>query len=131
MPKYLSIHTVSAQSNFIIMSVIKAEPVDPYLVGAIATGRPKLEVLVDETVVKADPGSAYYNGLFVKDVASIKEECSLNTDTVCFRCSFYARVTRFYWLYTHRKFRQRAAVNVVEQMMQRLRVPVVKFHLLM
>ena len=40
------------------MSIIKAEPVDPYLSVAIATGRPKLEILVDdETVVKTDPDS--------------------------------------------------------------------------
>ena len=66
------------------MSIIKAEPVDPFLSGAIATGRPKLEVLVDdETVVKTDPDSVYYNGSFVKDVSS-KNECSLNGDMVCF-----------------------------------------------
>ena len=115
------------------MSIIKAEPVDPSLSVAIPTGRPKLEVLVnDTTVVKTDPDSAYYNGLFVKDVSSVKEECSLNTDTVCFGVlsTSVAHVFTGY-TYTHRKFRQRAAVNVVEQMMQRLRVPVVKFHRLM
>ena len=76
-------HTVST-SNF-IMSLIKAEPVDPYLSVSIATGRPKMEVLVDdETVLKTDPDSVYYNGPFVKEVASVKEECSLTDDPVCF-----------------------------------------------
>ena len=71
------------------MSIIKTEPVDPYLSVAIATGRPKLEVLVDdEPVVKTEPDSVYYNGPIVKDVTSVKEECSsLNDDMVCL---FYA-----------------------------------------
>ena len=67
------------------MSIIKAEPLYPCLSVAIATGRPKLEVLVDdETVVKTDPDSVDYNGPFVKDVSSAKNECSLNGDMVCF-----------------------------------------------
>ena len=68
-----------------IMSFIEAEPVDPYIFEAIATGRPKLEISVDgETVVKTDPDSVYYNGPFVKDVASVKEEPLANDDPVCF-----------------------------------------------
>ena len=74
------------------MSIIKAEPVDPFLSVAIATGRPKLEVLFeDETVVKTDPDSVYYNGPFVEDVSSVKEE-PLNNDAVCFVLSSFLRV---------------------------------------
>ena len=74
-------HTVSSLTS--IMSIVKAEPVDPCLSVAIATGRPKLEFAVDdETVVKTDPDSVYYNGLYVKDVASVKEK-PLPNDTVC------------------------------------------------
>ena len=69
------------------MSIIKAEPVDAFLSVAIATGRPKLEIVVDETGVKADPDTVYYSGPFVKDVSSMNEECcSLNEDPVCFLC---------------------------------------------
>ena len=71
------------------MSLIKTEPADPHLSVAIATGRPKLEVLVeDETVVKTDPDSVDYRGPFVKDVTTVKEECSLNDDPVC--CSLFS-----------------------------------------
>ena len=57
--------------------------VDPCLSVAIATGLPKLEFLVDdETVVKTDPDSVYYNGPVVNEAASVKEECSLNDDPV-------------------------------------------------
>ena len=74
------------------MSIIKAEPVDPYLSVAIATGRPKLEVLVDdETVVKTDPDSVYYNGPLVEEIASVKEECSLNDDPVFLFVVFFMR----------------------------------------
>ena len=67
------------------MSIIKAEPVDPYIFDAIATDRPKLEISVDdETVVKTDPDSVYYNGPFVKDVTSVKEEPLPNDDPVYF-----------------------------------------------
>ena len=64
--------------------MIKSEPVDPCISVAIATGRPKMEILVDgETVVKTDPDSVYYNGPCVKDVASVKHECLMNDDPVC------------------------------------------------
>ena len=76
------------------MSIIKTEPDEPCLSVAIATGRPKLEVLVDdETVVKTDPDSVDYSGTFVKDVASVKESCSLNDETVCFFVLSIARVS--------------------------------------
>ena len=82
--KCLSIHPHSGKSK-VIMRIIKTEPVDPYLSVAIATGPPKLEILVDdETVLKTDPDSVYFNGPFVKDVSSVKEECSLTDDPVCF-----------------------------------------------
>ena len=74
-----------SHSSIFIMSLIKTEPVDPYLSGAIATGRPKLEVLVDD-----DPDSVYYNGPFVKVDASVKEECSLDVNPVgMFSFAFY------------------------------------------
>ena len=67
------------------MSIVKKEPVDPYLSVAVATGRPKLEIVVDdESVVKTDPDSVYYDGPFMKEVSSVKEECSVNDDPVCF-----------------------------------------------
>ena len=78
-------HPRSEISSNFVMSIIKAEPVDPYLSVAIATGRPKLEILVDyETVVKTEPDSVYYNGPVVKEVSSVKEECSLTDEPVCF-----------------------------------------------
>ena len=62
------------------MSVINEEPVDPCISGAITTGRPEFEIVVaDETVVETD-----HNGPFVKDVASLEEEFSLDGDPVCF-----------------------------------------------
>ena len=71
------------------MSIIKSEPVDPYLSVAIATGPPKLEILVDdETVVKTDPDSVYYSGPFVEQVSSVKEECSLNYAVCVFSFEF-------------------------------------------
>ena len=89
-PESFSMRTVST-SNF-IMSIIKAEPVDPCISVAIATGRPKLEIVVDdETVVKTDPDSVAYNGPFVKDVSYVKEE-PLNDDTVYFVLSSFLRV---------------------------------------
>ena len=91
-PRYIGLSTQTDSSHNVSMSIIKAEPVDPYLVGAIATGRPKLEIVVDdETVVKTDPDSVDYNGPFVKDVASVKEEC-LNDDAVCFFVCSFSRV---------------------------------------
>ena len=68
------------------MSIIKTEPVGPCLSVSIATGRPKLEVLVDvETVVNSDPDSVYCNGPFVQEVSSKKEERLLSDDDmVCF-----------------------------------------------
>ena len=98
------------------MSIIKAEPVDPYLSVAKATGRPKLEIVVDdETVVKIDPDSVYYHGPFVEEVSSVKEECSLNDDPVflfvVFTCAVFLLTIN-----THRKFLQRAIdVNAGEQ----------------
>ena len=75
MPSFLSIHTVP--TSIFIMSIVKAEPVEPYLI------RPKLEILVDdETVVETDPDSVYYN--VVEDVSSVKDERLLNDDPVCF-----------------------------------------------
>ena len=75
------------------MSLIKTEPVDPYLSVAIATGRPKLEILVDnEAVVKTEPDSVDYNGPYVKAVSYVLlDERSLNDDQVCF---FYVLSTR-------------------------------------
>ena len=97
------------------MNIIKAEPVDPYLSVAIATGQPKLEILVDdETVVKTDADSVYYNGPFVKEVASVKEECSLNDALVCFCCFFYRYVQYCFAIYrkevhtSNRRKRRRA-----------------------
>ena len=118
---FLSIHPHSDQSTSFIMSVIKAEQVNTYLFDAIATGRPKLEISVDgETVVKTDPDSVYYNGPFVKDVTSVKEEA--NDDPVCFS---FSMMSCFIILHdAHRKFLQRKDVNVVEKMMQSLRAPV-------
>ena len=81
---FIRSHSVNCKS-FAVMSIIKTEAAGPYLVDAIATGRPKLETLVDdETVVKTDPESVYYNGPCLKDVAPVNEECALNDDPVCF-----------------------------------------------
>ena len=91
--KCLSIHTVTLTIHIFTMSLIKAEPVDhPCISVAIATGQPKLEIVVDdETVVKTDPDSVYYNGPFVKDVSSVKED-PLNADSVYFVLSSFVRV---------------------------------------